>query len=308
MKFDQLTAFHKIVEKGGFTKAANALFISQSAVSQQIKALEHSLGCILFDRKSRKNLLTSDGKLLFEYSKRIFNIYEEVTSVFNSKSHEKKGKVAFASTRSVGTNILPKTIAHFINMNPRVELYFRLGNSYRVLDLLYEEKIDFGIAKRMSTPGGIKKFLIHQDELIAISSPNHYLSKKKKVSASDIVNSQFVWREKGTQTREVVTEWFKKNTGNNYPSESVVLEQMEAAKKIVAEGYGVAFLPKIAVEKELKSGSLSQLDLIDFSHTLDSYFYFFENKPFTKATLGLLRLFSNIESFSDSINLKNLLA
>lgn len=307
MNFDQLKAFYAIAQKGSFTEAAQSLFISQSAVSQQIQTLEHSLGCILFNRKNRKNLLTYDGKLLFEYSKKIFEAYDEITSMFNSKPHKNRGKVAFASTRSMGTNILPKAIAHYIRTNPGVELYFRLGNSQRVLSLLWEGKVDFGIAKRMSTPGGIKKILIHQDELIAVASPNHYLSRKKNVTASEIANSQFVWREKGTQTREVVTEWFKKNADNNYPPESVVLEQMEAVKKIVAEGYGVAFIPKIAALKELNSRNLIQLDLIDFSNTLDSYLYFFENKPFAKATLDLLKIFNNIQAFSHSINLKNIL-
>ena len=108
MNFDHLRTFYAVATKKSFTKAARSLFITQSAVSQQMKALENSIGCSLFNRDNRKVFLTTDGVLLLDYSRRFFNLYEEITSLFNSRAVTKKGKISFASTRVIGTKYLSK--------------------------------------------------------------------------------------------------------------------------------------------------------------------------------------------------------
>ena len=100
MNIDQLKAFYKVVLTGGFTKAGRALHITQSAVSQQVQALEHSFGITLFDRSGKKVLLTGEGEILLSYAKRLFDLYEEIVTLFELQQTLTKGKISIASTSS----------------------------------------------------------------------------------------------------------------------------------------------------------------------------------------------------------------
>ena len=303
MNFEHLRTFYAVATKKSFTKAARSLFITQSAVSQQMKALEHSLGCSLFNRENRKVFLTTDGVLLLNYSTKFFDIYEEITSLFNSRAVTKKGKISLASTRVIGTSYLSKLIVHFIKQNPGIEVYFRLNNSHTVLDMVLEGNVMFGIAGDMRTPSGIKKIMLHQEKLIAISSPHHHLAHSNSVSAEEIAETPFIWREKGTHTREIITNWFLENTNQKLPAKSIVLGQLEAVKQFIEEGYGITFIPEVAVENEIKENKIVQINVKNFNHYVNSYLYFFEEKTLSKSSLQFLKLVFESNMFSHSKNI-----
>ena len=103
MNIEHLKAFYRVAREGSFTKAARTLYITQSAVSQQVQALEHSLKIKLFDRSGRKVLLTSQGEFLLSYAKKMFALYEEIETVFELQRTLEKGKITIASTRVIGT-------------------------------------------------------------------------------------------------------------------------------------------------------------------------------------------------------------
>ena len=113
MNLDKLKTFHKIALTGSFTKAARKLHLTQSAVSQQIRSLEDTLGITLIDRSNKRVRLTSEGKILLSYTERLFDLYDEMVSLFELQQTLQKGKITIGSTRVLGTYFLPRLIGTF---------------------------------------------------------------------------------------------------------------------------------------------------------------------------------------------------
>lgn len=303
MDHNQLKAFYSIVQTGSFSKAARVLGLTQPAVSKQIQSLEHFFAARLFDRQGKKISLTSEGEMLLAYVKRLFDLNDEIINLFKSQQLLKKGKLKFASTRVLGTYFLSKIIGLFNRQYPGIEINFRQGNSARILDAVVNAEVDFGFAGDLLNHANLDKTLIHQEKLLIVSSPGHYLTKVKPCSIEDIINVPFVWREKGTLTQEVVAKWFKNSVGKKYPKKAIELEHVETAKRIVIEGYGITIIPESAVKQEITAGILKPIEVSGFDHSINFYFLHFKDKIFSKAAITFLTLLSNMDLFSHSQNL-----
>ncbi|MBW1642137.1 MAG: LysR family transcriptional regulator, partial [Deltaproteobacteria bacterium] len=149
MNFDQLKTFHHVAQAGSFTLAARELFLTQPAVSQQVKALELFLGTTLFDRSGKQVRLTSEGEILLSYTGRLFHLYDEIEAIFSHMQDLKKGKVTIGSTAVIGTYFLPRTIGRYNKRYPGIELDLKMGNSNTVHSMLADGKIDLGFAGKI---------------------------------------------------------------------------------------------------------------------------------------------------------------
>ncbi|MBW2609998.1 MAG: LysR family transcriptional regulator [Deltaproteobacteria bacterium] len=182
MNIDQLKTFYKVALSGSFTKAARSLHLTQPAVSQQIRALEHSLGITLFDRSGKKVRLTNEGDILLSHTDRLFNLYGEVQTLFELQQRLQKGKITIGSTIVLGTYFLPQIIGQYTRQYPGIEIDLRMGNSRHVLDITLEGEVDLGFAGKIGAHSRLRSILIHRDPFIIISSPGHYLAAKKSVT------------------------------------------------------------------------------------------------------------------------------
>ena len=124
MNLDKLKAFHKIALTSSFTKAARMLHLTQSAVSQQIQSLEDTFGISLFDRSNKKVRLTGEGETLLSYTERLFDLYDEIVTLFELQQTLQKGKITIGSTRVLGTYFLPRIIGTFNRQYPDIETIF----------------------------------------------------------------------------------------------------------------------------------------------------------------------------------------
>ena len=308
MNFDQLRAFNSVASAGSFTQAARSLHLTQPAVSQQIQALEHSLGTILFDRSRKKVRLTREGEILQSYSKRLFDLYEEITTLFEYQQTLKRGKISIGSTRVLGTYFLPQIIGLFNKQYPGVEIDLRMGNSRHVLDITLDGKVDFGFAGNIRPHSRLVNFLIHRERLFIVCAADHHLASEPSITMEDLLKVPFIWREKGTQTREVVKKWFEKTVGKNYPKKSFELENVEAAKRIVEEGYGITIIPESAVQRDIDSGLLKKLDFKALDLTVDFYLFHLKGKVFSKAAETFVKMLSGSRLLSHTENLKDVLS
>ena len=304
MNIDQLRAFYTVARTGSFTQAAGKLYITQSAVSQQVQALEHSLGITLFDRSGKKVSLTGEGEILLSYAKRLFDLYGEIVSLFELQRTLKKGKISIASTRVLGTYYLPQMIGLFNRQYPEIEIDLKLGNSHRILEIILEGEVDFGFAGKIRSYSRLNSILVHQERLLIVCSSDHYLASKRKIGLDELIKYPFIWREKGTQTRKVVKHWFEENLGRNYPQKFIELENVEAAKRIVEAGYGITIIPEAAVKREIDSGVLMDIELKGFDHFVDFHLFYFKGKIVGKAAETFLKMLAGIRLFSHSENLK----
>lgn len=307
MNFDKLKTFHKIALTGSFTKAARKLHLTQSAVSQQIRSLEDTLGITLIDRSNKRVRLTSEGKILLSYAERLFDLYDEMMALFELQQTRQKGKITIGSTRVLGTYFLPKIIGTFNRQYPDIEIDLRLGNSHHILDLTVEDEVDFGFAGRIRTDSRLTNTLMHKERLLIVSSADNEAAARKTVSISDLDKTPFIWREKGTQTQRIVKRWFEENIGKHYPKKSIELDTVEAAKRIVEEGYGITIIPEAAVKKEINAGLLRNIELEGFNLTTDYYLFFLKGKVFSKAAETFLKILSNIRLLSHTENLREVI-
>jgi DNA-binding transcriptional LysR family regulator len=303
MNIDQIKAFHKVASAGSFTRAARELFITQPAVSQEIKALEVSLGIKLFDRSGKNVRMTAEGEILLSYTLRLFALHEEMESLFGRSKSLQHGQIKLGSTALMGTYFLPKIIGRFNRRYPGIEIDLQMGNSDQVMHLVLEGLVDLGFSGMTTNHARLESILIHQEKLIMVASPRHPLSAKK-ISLDDISETPFIWREKGTQTRKLIEKWFLRQLRGHYPRKSIELQNMEAAKRMVEEGYGITVVPEAAVRREITAGWLKPLQVEELN-VLNSYFLvFLKTRKLTSAAEAFRKMLSKIHLFSLSENLR----
>lgn len=304
MNANHLNTFHKVAHTQSFTKAAGELYLTQPAVSQQIQSLENNLGVILFDRLGKKVRLTSEGEILLSYTKRLFDLYDEIEMLFDDLKSLEKGKITIGSTAVLGTYILPKIIGRFSRKYPGIDIDLRMGNSISVHNLLVEGHLDLGFAGRIKPHPRLQNILIHTEKMIVVCSKDHPLAVKKKVSVDELDKTPFIWREKGTQTRLLVERWFEKIVGRDYPKKSIELQNVEAAKRTVVEGFGITITPEIAVSRELHLGLLKRIDVDGFDLSFDYYLLYFKGRTMSKAIKAFIEMILTFQIFAHSGDLR----
>ena len=176
MNIDQLKAFHKVARTGSFTRAADELFLTQPAVSQQIKALEASFGITLFDRSNKKVRLSNEGEILLAYTNRLFNIFEEIEVLFDQFEDLRKGRITLGSTAVLGTYFLPRVIGRYSKKYPGIDIDLRMGNSQMVHNWLLEGGVDLGFAGKMKIHPRLKRIPIHREMLLMVCAKDNHLA------------------------------------------------------------------------------------------------------------------------------------
>ncbi len=229
MNIDQLKTFGKVAQTGSFTKAAGDLFLTQPAVSQQIKSLEEAFGVTLFDRSNRKIRLTGEGEILFACTSRLFELIAEIEALFGQFEGLRRGKITIGSTAVLGTYFLPRIIGRFSKQYPGIDIDLRMGNSQSVQNWLLDGTVDLGFAGKMQSLDRLENILLHREMLLMVCSKDNPLATKTIVGAEDLANTPFIWREKGTQTRLLVKTWFEENTQRQFPQKAIELQNLEAA-------------------------------------------------------------------------------
>jgi DNA-binding transcriptional LysR family regulator len=303
MNIDQLKAFHKVARTGSFTKAADELFLTQPAVSQQIKSLEASFGVLLFDRSNKKVRLSNEGEILLAYTNKLFNLFEEIEILFDQFEGLRKGRITLGSTAVLGTYFLPRFIGRYSKQYPGIDIDLRMGNSQMVHNWVIEGSVDLGFAGKMKSHPRLKRIRIHREMLLMVCSKDNLLAQKKSVRVDDLGDTPFIWREKGTQTRSLVKDWFDTHTHEKFPQKSIELQNLEAAKRTVIEGYGVTVTPEIAVRREIHVGLLRPIHLDDFNLWFEYYLLFLKGKIFSKAAGAFIEMLANFKLLSDVQNL-----
>jgi len=303
MNIDQIRAFHKVASTGSFTRAARELLVTQPAVSQEIKALESSLGIKLFDRSGKNVRMTTEGEVLLSYALRLFALHEEMESLFGRSKNLQHGQIKLGSTALMGTYFLPKIIGRFNRRYPGIEIDLQMGNSDQVMHLVLEGLVDLGFSGMTTNHARLESILIHQEKMIMVASPRHPLSARK-ISLDDISETPFIWREKGTQTRKLIEKWFLGQLRGHYPRKSIELQNMEAAKRMVEEGYGITVVPEAAVKREISAGWLKPLQVEELNVLNSYYLVSLKTRKLTPAAEAFRKMLSKTRLFSFSENLR----
>ncbi|MGI8484759.1 MAG: LysR family transcriptional regulator [Thermomicrobiales bacterium] len=259
INLNRLRLFLAVVEHGGVRKAAEAISISQPAVSQSIQALEAELGLDLLERLGRKVRPTEAGMLLAEHGRRIFAEVQEARRALDDLKGIARGHLFLGASTTIGIYVLPDALGLFHQRYPEIALSLNVANTQDILEQLLEARLDIAFVEGPVAQPGLTSVPFLEDELVLIVAPGHALMQHAPVSREDLAATPFLMRESGSGTREVVEQalagW------EIVPNVMMELGHTEAIKNAVAAGLGVSILPRMTVARDVVDGRLAILPI-----------------------------------------------
>jgi DNA-binding transcriptional LysR family regulator len=251
----RLKVFRAVAEQLSFHKAANQLFLTQPAVTLQIKALEDDLGVRLFDRGHGHVSLTSQGVLLLRYAEKLAALVSEAEEALAAGQGEVAGTLALGVSTTIAQYVLPRLIAVFLAENPQVQLSLHSDNTEEIVHLLLQDRVSLGLIEGPPRDQGVRTEPFMQDELVLITPPDF---EPDHLSRDQLLASNLLMREQGSGSRRVVeTALGKAGISLKTFKNVMTLDSTEAIKSAVEVGLGIGFVSQWAISKELELGALN---------------------------------------------------
>ncbi len=258
----QLRIFQAVATHHSYTRAAEALYLSQPAVSLQVRALEKTIGMPLFEKSGRTLRLTDAGRELLTYSDRIFALLDETKLVMEELSGARRGMVKVAASTTAGIYVVPTALGAFHRLNPDVKLTLDVVNRFTVQEHLLNDEIDLAVMGLIEDTHDLEVERIIPNELVVIAPPNHRLAGRHEIPLDELAEETLLLREAGSGTRTDVERMF---SARDMPLQvGMELRSSGAIKQAVAAGLGVSVMPESALELELKAERLITLDVEGF--------------------------------------------
>ncbi|WP_242927130.1 LysR family transcriptional regulator [Pontibacter vulgaris] len=261
--------FIEVARLLSFTKASQSLFISQSAISKQVKALEEYYKTGLFERHGNSVSLTPAGKLLYQkllVAKQLQQeLHQEVQAI--NENFSPQVRMVLGASTTISLYIIPPVLSAYLQKNPNVQLTLKNRNSENILKALLDHEIDLGIVEGINKVSNVTYSPFMADEVIAVCSSKNPL-KKQQLEVKDLYDIPLALRESGSGTLAVLEEaLLKKNVKLMDLPIKIRLGGTEALKNFVRVDTCLSFLPRQAVKKELQSGELVEVKIQDLSVT-----------------------------------------
>ena len=256
MELNQLETFLAVAEEHSFSRAASRLHRTQPAVSQVIRKLEEQVGETLFDRAARDGSLTAAGVLLRDYALRLMALRREAASALGELKSLERGSLQLAANEYTCMYLLP-AISDFRRAFPHISVAVHRMLASRIPDELNLRTFELGVISFRPDPAQFRTIAVYGDSLALIVSPRHPLASAQRVSINDLGKEVFIAHNVASPLRRKVIEAFQRyRTPLNM---GIELPTIEAIKRFVAMGGGVALVPHLTVARELDSGDLVQI-------------------------------------------------
>ncbi|MGE5471964.1 MAG: LysR substrate-binding domain-containing protein [Bacteroidota bacterium] len=258
----RLQVFHAVVRQMSFTRAAEALFMTQPAVTFQIKQLEEHLNTRLFDRYQSRITLTPAGEVVMSYAERILSLSSEMEVRVAEMTGEIGGPLLLGASLTIAEYLLPPILGAFKNAYPLVQPQLVVGNSEMIDSRVQERSLDLGLIESPSHQPNLEHEVCCEDELMVICAPGFALAGYRRLTPQQLRGHGYVSREQGSGTREFTDAYLEKQ-GVPISSLDLLLElgSPEAIKNVVATGAGFAIMSRATVVAEQKWGSLRAIPL-----------------------------------------------
>src|SRR6516165_3604013 len=256
MDISQLEVFLAVAREGGFSRAADKLYRTQSAVSQSVRKLESEIGEPLFDRSSRDGLLTDAGRVLQEYAERLLNLRDSAQEARIELRELQKGKLAIAANEVTALYLLP-VLAEFRRLHPMIKITVQRALGSHIPDDVLRHNVEMGVLTYDPQDPRLRSIVVYQDELTFVVPPTHPLAGEKQISIRQLGAEVFVAHIVPSPYREKVIEAFRRHKTPLHMD--VELPTLQAITRFVAMGNGVALVPQISVENELARGELVRI-------------------------------------------------
>jgi DNA-binding transcriptional LysR family regulator len=263
MEFNQVKIFVAVAQKKSFSKAADMLFISQPAVTSNVKKLEDELGVTLFNRKSKNISLTEGGQLFYRYAVELMNLYAKAEFSLSGYKKNIEGTLEIYASTIPNQYLLPYIVKAFKEEYPLIGFTIRHKASGEVLEEILSGSINFGFVGAKCYSDVLEYIDFYDDRLVLITSPEKEFSIDP-IKISSLVGEDILLREEGSGTRLLFEKALKENKLDVSMFGSQTLnDSLEAIKNMVALGVGISMVPYISVKQEVASGQLRKYEIGD---------------------------------------------
>ena len=289
----QLNIFCKVIELKGFSKAGNAVHLSQPTVSSHIKDLENHFECQLIDRLGKKAVPTKAGELLYRYAHKLIALRDEAESAMAEFHGNIKGRLVIGGSTIPGEYILPKHIGAFMVDYPKVSISLEIGDTDKIIQDVLSGFLELGIVGAQTSNKDIYQEKLIEDEMKLIVTANHKWGRKKTISPELLHEEPFILREPGSGTLKSINLSFNEK-GFSVGDLNIIAEMgsTEAVIQGIKSHVGVSILSTIAVAEELKSGSLKALTVNKLNLTRSFYLITHKHRspsPLCKTFMAFLK-------------------
>jgi len=258
MRYNQLRAFHHVAVKGGFSRAAEALGLTQPAISDQVKQLERDYDVLLIRRSSKQVALTEEGERLLEVTHRLFDAEQQARDLLSKSLTQSAGEIRIIADSA---HHILHLLAQFRAKYPRVFISVRSGNSSEVIQALETYDADIGITGEAPEGRAFQVVSLNATPITAFVSKQHALAKKSTIRFADLLDHALVLREQGSKTRAKIKQ-HADHLGLELPL-AIEAEGREAVREIVAAGGGIGVVSEAEFgdDRRLKAVPFSDADL-----------------------------------------------
>lgn len=258
MDINQLEVLVTVARERSFSRAAEVLNRTQPAISQAVRRLEQEVGEKLFDRSTKDGTLTFAGEVLLDYARQMLNLRYTAQAALVEMRNLHQGKVTISANEHTVFYLLP-VIEEFRRQHPLIKIEVQRGVASRIPKQITGREVELGVISFTPNDESLRSVSVLTDELVLIASPKHKLAKQSSVSIKDLGDEIFVAHNAPSPYRQKVIESFEKHkTSLNI---SVELPSLEAIKKLVEKGVGVALVPKLSAAAEIEGGRLAALSV-----------------------------------------------
>ncbi len=287
MEIGQIEAFLAVGTFGGFRRAAEALRVTQPAVSARIKALEDSLGVRLFERGRVGLALSAAGRALRPHAEQLLQAVALARQAVHDLRPATGGALQIAAALSICTYLLPDVLKRFQAAHPKVMITVRSGHSKEVLEMVLHGEAEIGLARSLHHPA-VETLSLRDDPLILVGRARDWPTRARRVRLEAVADRPLILFDRGSSDWTLSHGLFRR--AGLVPNVVMEVETIETAKRMVERGVGIAFLPHLAVAREIRRRTLVAIDVVDaepLSRSLDVIHP--RQRPLSAEALALLQ-------------------
>ena len=258
----RLQVFNTVAKLLSFTKAAEALHMTQPAVTFQIRQLEEQFNTRLFDRTHNRISLTRAGEVVQERAVKIFDLYAEMENAVRELTGEVSGSLIIGASTTIAEYMLPALLGDFKRHHPDIKLYLQVTNTEGIVTMVENNDLDLGVVEAPVANKNLKVEVCRSDGLVAIVPPDHPLAEHETVTIKELMGYPYICREGGSGTRDVILDYLA-SAGMASEDLDVIMElgNPEAIKGAVEAGMGISIISAATIVKELRLGTLVSIPL-----------------------------------------------
>ncbi|MCC7365209.1 MAG: LysR family transcriptional regulator [Dehalococcoidia bacterium] len=260
MELAQLEAFLQVAHHRSFSRAAEALFLTQPSVTARIQSLERELGERLFERTGRSVTLTDAGRAFIPHAQRALTAVQEGTDAIEAVRHGDVGSLRIGASDSIATYVLPGILARFRETRPRVHVHLSTGTTEEIVERLIAGEVHVAITRLTQHPE-VESLHIYNDDLALVVSSKHPFASKGRVTIAEAGREPFLFFERSSSYHSLIYSMFLRV--GVVPESVMELDSMETTKHMVQAGLGIAILPVVTVERDIQAGTLKRVEIRD---------------------------------------------